>query len=67
MSMRTKRPMMLAGLTAAWYEREIDFFPLWCVPYRRVHDYEWLVDGFWRDLSDELFLDPDRDGTAALF
>jgi FAD/FMN-containing dehydrogenase len=40
-----------------WYEREIDFFPLWCVPYRRIHDYEWLVDDFWRNLDDDLFLD----------
>ena len=40
-----------------WYERELGFFPLWCVPYRRVHDYEWLHDSFWKQLDDELFLD----------
>jgi hypothetical protein len=22
-----------------WYYRELDFFPLWCVPYRRVRNY----------------------------
>jgi hypothetical protein len=28
------------------------------VPYRRVRDYEWLSDSFWRALGDEeLFLD----------
>ncbi|MBX3155266.1 MAG: FAD-binding oxidoreductase [Deltaproteobacteria bacterium] len=41
----------------AWYERELDFYPLWCVPYRRVHDYEWLTDGYWKALGDEMFLD----------
>ena len=41
----------------SWYERELDFFPLWVVPYRRVHDYEWLVDEFWQTLDDDLFLD----------
>jgi len=40
-----------------WYERRIGFFPLWCVPYRRVHDYEWLAPAFYRDLKDDLFLD----------
>jgi len=41
----------------AWYEREFGFFPLWCVPYRRVHDYEWLSDAYWAGLGDEMFLD----------
>jgi len=40
-----------------WYTRVFKFFPLWCVPYRRVRDYEWLDDGFYRDMKDELFLD----------
>ncbi|HEX4419617.1 MAG TPA: FAD-binding oxidoreductase [Kofleriaceae bacterium] len=40
-----------------WYEREFNFYPLWCVPYRRVHDYEWLHDSFYKDLEDPLFLD----------
>jgi FAD/FMN-containing dehydrogenase len=41
----------------AWYERELGYFPLWCVPYRRVHDYEWLHDAYWAQLPDQLFLD----------
>jgi FAD/FMN-containing dehydrogenase len=41
----------------AWYEREFNFYPLWCVPYRRVHDYEWLADDYWRAMKDEMFLD----------
>jgi FAD/FMN-containing dehydrogenase len=40
-----------------WYEREIDFFPIWCVPYRRVRDYPWLTDSFWSNVHDPLFLD----------
>ena len=40
-----------------WYQREFGFFPLWCVPYRRVHDYEWLVDEYWAGLQDDMFLD----------
>ena len=40
-----------------WYEREFGYFPLWCVPYRRVRDYEWVSDRFWSGLKDTLFLD----------
>ena len=40
-----------------WYERELGFYPLWCVPYRRVRDYEWLDDSFYRAMTDQLFLD----------
>ncbi len=41
----------------AWHERELGHYPLWCVPYRRVHDYEWLADSFWGNLRDGMFLD----------
>lgn len=40
-----------------WYRREVNFFPLWCVPYRRVHDYEWLSRDFLHKTKDALFLD----------
>jgi FAD/FMN-containing dehydrogenase len=40
-----------------WYERELGHFPLWCVPYKRVRDYEWIADSFYKGLDDELFLD----------
>jgi FAD/FMN-containing dehydrogenase len=40
-----------------WYGKEVAFFPLWCVPYRRVRDYEWLSPEFYAGLDDELFLD----------
>jgi FAD/FMN-containing dehydrogenase len=41
----------------AWYAREFDHFPLWMVPYKRVHDYEWLDDSFYANLDDDLFVD----------
>lgn len=40
-----------------WWQREIGFFPLWCVPYKRVHDYEWLDASFYAGMKDRLFLD----------
>jgi len=40
-----------------WYKKEINFFPLWCVPYRKTHDYEWVDSSFLKDTKDELFLD----------
>lgn len=40
-----------------WYDEVFDFYPLWCVPYRRVHDYEWLDQAFWGRIEDDMFLD----------
>lgn len=40
-----------------WYEKDFGHFPLWVVPYRRVHDYEWLNDSFWQGLDDDLMID----------
>ena len=40
-----------------WYAEDFGHFPLWCVPYRRVHDYEWLADSFWKGMDDELMVD----------
>lgn len=41
-----------------WYRREVDFFPLWCVPYKKVRQYEWIADEFAKKSErDELFLD----------
>jgi FAD/FMN-containing dehydrogenase len=40
-----------------WYEKEFKFFPLWCVPYKRVEDYAWLAPRFYEGMKDELFLD----------
>jgi FAD/FMN-containing dehydrogenase len=40
-----------------WYQKDFGHFPLWCVPYRRVHDYEWLSDRFWQGFDDRLLID----------
>ena len=40
-----------------WYEREFNFYPLWMVPYRRVHDYEWIAPGFYERMTDDMFVD----------
>jgi FAD/FMN-containing dehydrogenase len=40
-----------------WYKTEINHFPLWCVPYKIVHKYEWISDEFFSKVSDELFID----------
>jgi len=40
-----------------WYARDFDHFPLWVVPYARVHDYEWLTDSFWAKTKDTLMVD----------
>ncbi len=40
-----------------WYTKEVNFFPLWCVPYKCVRNYEWVSEDFWRKTKDDLFLD----------
>jgi FAD/FMN-containing dehydrogenase len=40
-----------------WYHREMHFYPVWCVPYRRMRDYEWLTPQWWSGVKDPLFLD----------
>lgn len=50
-------PFSRIGQFMEWYAKEIDYFPLWCVPYKVVNRYKWLSDGFLDRLEDELFLD----------
>lgn len=43
-----------------WYAGELDAYPLWCVPYRRVRDYEWVAPRVYAGLDpreDDLFID----------
>lgn len=40
-----------------WYKQEVNHFPLWCVPYKIVHKYEWIADEFFSHVNDELVLD----------
>lgn len=41
----------------AWYEKEVNHFPLWCVPYKIMRPYEWISSRFFQHNADELFLD----------
>jgi FAD/FMN-containing dehydrogenase len=40
-----------------WYRDAIDYFPLWCVPYRKVRDYEWIADHYLDGVDTDLFVD----------
>ena len=40
-----------------WYQKEVDFFPLWCVPYKIVREYEWISNEFMENNTDQLFVD----------
>ena len=40
-----------------WWTRTCNFFPLWCVPYRRVRDYEWVAPEIFERMTDDMFLD----------
>ena len=41
-----------------WYEREIGFFPLWCVPYRVERAYDWVAEGYLDGVEEpELYVD----------
>lgn len=40
-----------------WYKKEVNHFPLWCVPYKIVRDYEWITTDLLRKTNDKLFID----------
>jgi len=40
-----------------WHEDTLGHFPLWCVPYRRTRDYEWIATDWLAGIDDELFVD----------
>jgi FAD/FMN-containing dehydrogenase len=50
-------PCSRADIFLEWYEREFRHFPIWCVPYKRVREYEWLSPRFHEHAPDRLFLD----------
>jgi len=50
-------PVSRAPAFLTWYQEQIGFYPLWCVPYKRVRDYPWLHDAYWANLPDRMFLD----------
>lgn len=40
-----------------WYKKEVNHFPLWCVPYKIARGYEWISADLLRKTRDKLFLD----------
>jgi len=40
-----------------WYGAEIDFYPLWVVPYRTTALYPWIAPAYARKIGDDLFID----------
>ena len=40
-----------------WYQKEVNFFPLWYVPYKIQHKYEWVADELLEGNDDPLFVD----------
>ena len=40
-----------------WYQKEVNHFPLWCVPYKLVRNYEWISPELLSKTNDQLFLD----------
>jgi FAD/FMN-containing dehydrogenase len=40
-----------------WHDAAFGFYPLWCVPYRRVRDYEWIAPSYFATVDDPLFVD----------
>jgi FAD/FMN-containing dehydrogenase len=50
-------PFSKLGDYMRWHDERLGFYPLWCVPYRRTRDYEWIADGYFDGVEDELFID----------
>jgi len=50
-------PFSKVGDFMEWYKREVKHFPLWCVPYRLVREYEWVSADFLNKIKDKLILD----------
>ena len=40
-----------------WYEKEMNHFPLWWVPYKIIRRYEWISSELFNQNQDELFVD----------
>ena len=50
-------PFSKVGAFLDFYTREVTHYPLWCVPYKKVRDYEWISDTLAESIRDELFID----------
>ena len=50
-------PLRRFGDFWRWYERDLDYWPLWIVPYRVPEMYPWVAPGHAAKLEDELMVD----------
>lgn len=50
-------PFSKVGAFLDFYTREVNHYPLWCVPYKRVRHYEWISEELAKSNRDELFID----------
>ena len=50
-------PFSKVGDFLEWYKKEVNHFPLWCVPYRLVREYEWVSAEYLNKIKDKLILD----------
>jgi FAD/FMN-containing dehydrogenase len=50
-------PFSKMGEFMRWYRAQIGDHPLWCVPYRPGHRYEWLSPRMFEGIDDELYVD----------
>lgn len=50
-------PFSRVGTFLDFYTREVHHYPLWCVPYKKVRNYEWLSEEFTGSNTEELFID----------
>ena len=50
-------PFSKLGEFLAWHEEETHYFPLWCVPYKVVRQYEWISDEYFAAMKEELLID----------
>jgi hypothetical protein len=50
-------PYSKVGLFLEWYKEEVNHFPLWCVPYKLVREYEWVSTDLLNRIKDKLILD----------
>lgn len=61
-----KRPDVVVDVFIPWnrfekfyrrYQAEINYYPLWIVPYRRVQKYPWINEEYDKRIGDPLFID----------
>jgi FAD/FMN-containing dehydrogenase len=50
-------PFSKLGDFLEWHEKETKYYPLWCVPYKVIGQYEWVSDEYFNTIKKELLID----------